>query len=266
MRCWQSTCAAPFCVHAQAIRRMSTRFGGQGGAIVLISSRAALYGSPAEFVWYAALEGRRRQPDQWACAGSGRRGHSRECSVSGPIITEMHRPGRLEVGAKRAPMQRAGTAEEVAEAVMFLASDAASYVTGANLAPSQAGCKNLWGRSEHEQRDVPVSECAAAARGVSARRGAAARQCTGGRIAEQQLAKLEAGVQAAGVHPRGEAAAACLCPLPGRGAVVGHGRAVRSRCCWRSSPGREVKGKAGTAELLHGRSRAQAAQASLPVS
>ncbi len=45
----------------------------------------------------------------------------------------MHRPGRLEVGAQRAPMQRAGTPEEVAETVLFLASGAASYVTGANL-------------------------------------------------------------------------------------------------------------------------------------
>jgi NAD(P)-dependent dehydrogenase (short-subunit alcohol dehydrogenase family) len=48
----------------------------------------------------------------------------------------MHRPGRLEVGAQRAPMQRAGTPEEAAATVMFLASDAASYVTGANLAVS----------------------------------------------------------------------------------------------------------------------------------
>jgi NAD(P)-dependent dehydrogenase (short-subunit alcohol dehydrogenase family) len=118
----------------EAVRRMSTRLGGKGGAIVLLSSRAAFYGSPAEFVWYAASKGG---------VDSFTNGLSREVAAEGvrvnavspgPIITEMHRPGKLEVGAKRAPMQRAGTPEEVAETVMFLASDAASYVTGANVA------------------------------------------------------------------------------------------------------------------------------------
>lgn len=117
----------------EAVRRMSTRFGGQGGAIVLISSRASFYGSPAEFVWYAASKGG---------VDSLTNGLSREVAAEGirvnavspgPIETEMHRPGKLEVGAKRAPMQRAGSAQEVADAVMYLASDAASYVTGANL-------------------------------------------------------------------------------------------------------------------------------------
>jgi NAD(P)-dependent dehydrogenase (short-subunit alcohol dehydrogenase family) len=117
----------------EAVRRMSTRLGGKGGSIVLMSSRATLYGSPSEFVWYAASKGG---------VDSLVNGLSREVAAEGvrvnavspgPIITEMHRPGKLEVGAKRAPMQRAGTPEEVAEAVMFLASDAASYVTGANL-------------------------------------------------------------------------------------------------------------------------------------
>jgi NAD(P)-dependent dehydrogenase (short-subunit alcohol dehydrogenase family) len=117
----------------ESVRRMSTRFGGKGGSIVMISSRAALYGSPAEFVWYAASKGG---------VDSFVNGLSREVAAEGvrvnavspgPIVTEMHRPGKLEVGAKRAPMQRAGTPQEVAEAVMFLASDAASYVTGANL-------------------------------------------------------------------------------------------------------------------------------------
>jgi NAD(P)-dependent dehydrogenase (short-subunit alcohol dehydrogenase family) len=117
----------------EAVRRMSTRLGGEGGSIVLMSSRATLYGSPAEFVWYAASKGG---------VDSLVNGLSREVAAEGvrvnavspgPIITEMHRPGKLEVGAKRAPMQRAGTPEEAAEAVMFLASDAASYITGANL-------------------------------------------------------------------------------------------------------------------------------------
>jgi len=119
-----------------AIRRMSTRFKGQGGAIVLVSSRATFYGSPGEFVWYAASKGG---------IDSLNNGLAREVAIEGirvnavspgPIITEMHRPGKLEVAEKRAPMQRAGTPEEAAEAILFLASDAASYVTGANLSVS----------------------------------------------------------------------------------------------------------------------------------
>jgi NAD(P)-dependent dehydrogenase (short-subunit alcohol dehydrogenase family) len=120
----------------ESIRRMSTRFGGQGGAIVLISSRAALYGSPSEFVWYAASKGGVDSLTNGLAREVAAEGVRVNAVSPGPIITEMHRPGKLEVGAKRAPMQRAGTADEVAEAVMFLASDAASYVTGANLSVS----------------------------------------------------------------------------------------------------------------------------------
>ncbi|HTQ36435.1 MAG TPA: SDR family oxidoreductase [Steroidobacteraceae bacterium] len=118
----------------EAVRRMSTRLGGHGGSIVLISSRATFYGSPAEFVWYAASKGG---------LDSLTNGLAREVAVEGirvnavspgPIVTGMHRPGKLEIAGKRAPMQRAGTPAEVADAVLFLASDAASYVTGANLA------------------------------------------------------------------------------------------------------------------------------------
>lgn len=120
----------------ESIRRMSTRFGGQGGAIVLISSRAALYGSPGEFVWYAASKGGVDSLTNGLAREVANEGIRVNAVSPGPIITEMHRPGKLEVGAKRAPMQRAGTAEEVADAVMYLASDAASYVTGANLSVS----------------------------------------------------------------------------------------------------------------------------------
>jgi NAD(P)-dependent dehydrogenase (short-subunit alcohol dehydrogenase family) len=119
-----------------AIRRMSTRFDGKGGSIVLISSRAALYGSPAEFVWYAASKGGVDSLTNGLAREVGAEGIRVNAVSPGPIITEMHRPGKLEVGAKRAPMQRAGTAEEVAEAVMFLTSAAASYVNGANLSVS----------------------------------------------------------------------------------------------------------------------------------
>ncbi len=117
----------------EAARRMSTRTGGAGGAIVFVSSRAAFYGSPGEFVWYAASKGGMDSLTNGLARELGAEGVRVNAVSPGPIETEMHRPGKLEVGAKRAPMQRAGTPDEVAATVLFLASSEASYVTGANL-------------------------------------------------------------------------------------------------------------------------------------
>ncbi len=117
----------------EAVRRMSTRLGGSGGNIVFISSRAAFYGSATEFVWYAASKGGVDSLTSGLAREVAGEGIRVNAVSPGPIATEMHRPGRLEAGAKRAPMQRAGTAEEVASTVMFLTSEGASYVTGANL-------------------------------------------------------------------------------------------------------------------------------------
>lgn len=117
-----------------AIRRMSTRLGGEGGAIVMVSSRASFYGSPSEYVWYAASKGGMDSLNHGLARELGAEGIRVNVVSPGPIVTDMHRPGRLEIAEKRAPMQRAGTPAEVAEAVLFLASDAASYMTGANLA------------------------------------------------------------------------------------------------------------------------------------
>jgi NAD(P)-dependent dehydrogenase (short-subunit alcohol dehydrogenase family) len=117
-----------------AIRRLSTRHGGSGGSIVMISSRATFYGSPNEFVWYAASKGGMDSLTHGLARELAAEGIRVNAVSPGPIETEMHRPGRLEAGAQRAPLQRAGNPAEVASAVLFLASDAASYVTGANLA------------------------------------------------------------------------------------------------------------------------------------
>jgi NAD(P)-dependent dehydrogenase (short-subunit alcohol dehydrogenase family) len=117
----------------EAVRRMSTGRSGTGGSIVLISSRAAFYGSANEFVWYAASKGGVDSLTNGLAREVAAEGIRVNAVSPGPIATEMHRPGRLEAGASRAPMQRAGTPDEVAQTVLFLASDAASYVTGANL-------------------------------------------------------------------------------------------------------------------------------------
>ena len=123
---------ALMCVKAAA-QRMSTKKGGPGGAIVLISSMAAILGSAGEYVWYAASKG---------AIDSMTVGLSRELAAEGIrvnavspglIETGLHPPGRLERLAPMMPIPRAGKPEEVAEAILFLLSDAASYTTGTNL-------------------------------------------------------------------------------------------------------------------------------------
>ena len=121
-----------WCARA-AIPRISKSKGGAGGAIVLISSRAAEMGSPGEYVWYAASKG---------AIDSMTVGLARELvgdgirvnAVSpGLIDTEIHEPGRLDRIGPTVPMKRPGTANEVAQSVVFLLSDASSYTTGAIL-------------------------------------------------------------------------------------------------------------------------------------
>lgn len=121
----------------EAVKRMSTRHGGPGGAIVNISSAAAVLGSPGEYVDYAASKG---AIDTFTI------GLAREVALEGIrvnavrpgiIDTEIHasggQPDRVARFQDALPMKRAGTADEVAGAVLYLLSDAASYTTGAIL-------------------------------------------------------------------------------------------------------------------------------------
>jgi NAD(P)-dependent dehydrogenase (short-subunit alcohol dehydrogenase family) len=108
--------------------------GGSGGSITFISSRASDRGSAGEYVWYAASKGGVNS----LCIGLAREvaqdGIRVNCVSPGPVATEMMSPERQARGAAAVPMQRVADPDEIAEAVLFLASDAASYVTGANLA------------------------------------------------------------------------------------------------------------------------------------
>ena len=121
----------------EAARRLATSRGRRGGSIVLVSSAAARLGSPGEYVDYAATKG---------AVDSLSLGLAREMAADGVrvnavrpgvIETDIHassgRPDRPALLAPLIPLGRAGTADEVAQAIVWLLSDAASYTTGALL-------------------------------------------------------------------------------------------------------------------------------------
>jgi NAD(P)-dependent dehydrogenase (short-subunit alcohol dehydrogenase family) len=118
-----------------AVRRMSTRYGGSGGAIVNVSSRAAVLGGPNEYVDYAASKGAIDTMTVGLAREVAAEGIRVNSVRPGLIDTEIHasggRPDRVRQLADTIPMGRGGRAEEVAGAVVWLLSDAASYVTGA---------------------------------------------------------------------------------------------------------------------------------------
>lgn len=122
----------------EAVRRMSTSRGGKGGSIVLISSRAALYGSPGEHTWYAASKGGIDSFTLGLAREVGTQGIRVNAVSPGPIRTDIHVPGKMEAIGSSQPLGRVGEPAEVAAAVMFLVSDAASFIAGANLAVAGA--------------------------------------------------------------------------------------------------------------------------------
>jgi NAD(P)-dependent dehydrogenase (short-subunit alcohol dehydrogenase family) len=123
---------ALMCVKA-CIPRMSTKKGGQGGAIVLISSMGSVLGSAGEYVWYAASKGAIDSMTVGLSRELAAEGIRVNAVAPGLIETGLHPPGRLERLAPMMPIPRAGKPEEVAEAVLFLLSEASSYTTGTIL-------------------------------------------------------------------------------------------------------------------------------------
>jgi NAD(P)-dependent dehydrogenase (short-subunit alcohol dehydrogenase family) len=121
----------------EASRRMSTRHGGSGGAIVNLSSLAARLGSPGEYVHYAASKGAVDSLTIGLAREVAGEGIRVNAVAPGLIETEIHAsagdPGRLERLSGGVPIGRAGLADEVAEAILWLLSPAASYVTGTIL-------------------------------------------------------------------------------------------------------------------------------------
>jgi NAD(P)-dependent dehydrogenase (short-subunit alcohol dehydrogenase family) len=121
----------------EVVRRMSTRLGGSGGAIVNISSRAARTGSAGEWVHYAASKGAIDSFTIGLAREVATEGIRVNAVAPGLIETGLHAangaPDRLERLTATIPMQRPGTSTEVAEAVLWLLSPAASYTTGAIL-------------------------------------------------------------------------------------------------------------------------------------
>jgi NAD(P)-dependent dehydrogenase (short-subunit alcohol dehydrogenase family) len=126
-----------FLCAAEAVRRMSTRHGGQGGSIVNVSSGAARFGSPNEYIDYAASKG----AIDTLTLGLAKEVAEEKIRVNavrpGFIHTDIHaqggEPNRIERVKVQVPMQRGGLPEEVANAILWLLSDEASYVTGAIL-------------------------------------------------------------------------------------------------------------------------------------
>lgn len=121
----------------EAVRRMSTRHGGAGGAMVNVSSAAARLGSPGQYVDYAAAKGAIDTFTRGLAQEVAAEGIRVNAVRPGIIDTDIHASGglphRVRDLAPQVPMQRAGSAEEVAASIVWLLGDGASYTTGALL-------------------------------------------------------------------------------------------------------------------------------------
>jgi len=135
---WQRILATnvigPLLCCREAVKRLSTRHGGTGGAIVNVSSAAARLGSGGEYVDYAASKGALDTLTIGLAKEVAAEGIRVNAVRPGFIYTEMHadggEPGRVDRVKSAVPLQRGGQPQEVAEAILWLLSDAASFTTG----------------------------------------------------------------------------------------------------------------------------------------
>jgi NAD(P)-dependent dehydrogenase (short-subunit alcohol dehydrogenase family) len=136
-RMFATNVIGPFLCAREAIKRMSTKHGGKGGAIVNLSSGAARLGSPGEYVDYAASKGAIDTMTIGLAKELAADGIRVNCVRPGFVHTDIHaaggEPDRIERLRDSIPMKRGGKPEEVARAILWLLSDEASYSTGAIL-------------------------------------------------------------------------------------------------------------------------------------
>lgn len=127
----------PILCAQQAAKRMSQRHGGCGGSVINVSSASVRIGSPNEYVDYAASKGALETFTTGFANEVAQEGIRVNCVRAGHIYTDIHasggEPGRVDRVKQSIPMQRGGQPEEVARAILWLASSEASYVTGAFL-------------------------------------------------------------------------------------------------------------------------------------
>lgn len=132
-RVFRVNSVSAFLVAGAAVRRMSTAYGGSGGVLVNVSSRAAVLGSANEYVDYAASKAAVDAMTVGLANEVAKEGIRVLGVRPGLIATDIHEPGRLERIGSTPPLGRPGAAEEVAEVITFLASDRSSYMTGSMI-------------------------------------------------------------------------------------------------------------------------------------
>ena len=136
-RVFATNVTGPFLCAREAVRRMSTRYGGTGGAIVNVSSGASKLGSPHEYIDYAATKGALDTMTIGLSREVAAEGIRVNAVRAGHVYTTLHasggEPDRVERVKSQVPMGRGGAPEEIARAILWLLSDDASYTTGAFL-------------------------------------------------------------------------------------------------------------------------------------
>ena len=134
-RVFSTNIVGPFLCAREAVRRMSTKHGGHGGAIVNVSSGASVMGSPCEYVDYAASKGALDTLTIGLAREVAEEGIRVNAVRAGFTYTDLHasggEPNRVDRVKSLVPLKRGGTPDEVANAILWLLSDEASYTTGA---------------------------------------------------------------------------------------------------------------------------------------